>query len=179
MAASLKGKRTPITTPPYQVPSVNITPDPPIFSLVTTFKRVLYDIVRVSTALRSKGFGWCRYCPGTLHAEKVLVSVLCCVCTVHVLLPAEKVLTPRGKGFVLCRYLPETLPAEKVLTPEVGVLYCVGTAQGLYLRRRYCPQRYGFCTVYVLPRDFTCVEGTEPRGKDFVLCMYCPGTLPA
>jgi hypothetical protein len=38
MAASLKGKRTPITTPPYQVPSVDITLDPPIFSLVTTFK---------------------------------------------------------------------------------------------------------------------------------------------
>jgi hypothetical protein len=35
MAASLKGKRTPITTPPYQVPSVDFTPDPPIFSLVT------------------------------------------------------------------------------------------------------------------------------------------------
>jgi hypothetical protein len=33
MAAALKDKRTPITTPPYQVPSV----DPPIFSLVTTF----------------------------------------------------------------------------------------------------------------------------------------------
>jgi hypothetical protein len=31
-------KRTPITTPPYQVPSVDVTPDPPIFSLVTTFK---------------------------------------------------------------------------------------------------------------------------------------------
>ncbi len=30
-------KRTPITTPPYQVPSVDVTPDPPIFSLVTTF----------------------------------------------------------------------------------------------------------------------------------------------
>ncbi len=39
MAASLKDKRTPITTPPYQVPSVDVTPDPPIFSLVTTFKR--------------------------------------------------------------------------------------------------------------------------------------------
>jgi hypothetical protein len=39
MAASLKGKRTPITTPPYQVPSVDITPDPPIFSLVTTFNK--------------------------------------------------------------------------------------------------------------------------------------------
>jgi hypothetical protein len=43
MAASLKSKRTPITTPPYQVPSVDITLDPPIFSLVTTFnaKRIL------------------------------------------------------------------------------------------------------------------------------------------
>ncbi len=30
-------KRTPITTPPYQVPSVDVTPDPPIFSLVTTY----------------------------------------------------------------------------------------------------------------------------------------------
>jgi hypothetical protein len=37
MAASLKDKRTPITTHPYQVPSVDVTPDPPIFSLVTTF----------------------------------------------------------------------------------------------------------------------------------------------
>jgi hypothetical protein len=35
----IKGQKTPITTPPYQVPSVDITPDPPIFSLVTTFKR--------------------------------------------------------------------------------------------------------------------------------------------
>jgi hypothetical protein len=40
MAASLKDKRTPITTPPYQVPSVDVTPDPPIFSLVTTFKYI-------------------------------------------------------------------------------------------------------------------------------------------
>jgi hypothetical protein len=40
MAASLKVKRTPITTPPYKVPSVDITPDPPIFSLVTTFKQI-------------------------------------------------------------------------------------------------------------------------------------------
>ncbi len=32
----IKGQK--ITTPPYQVPSVDITPDPPIFSLVTTFK---------------------------------------------------------------------------------------------------------------------------------------------
>ncbi len=38
MVVSLKGKRMPITTPPYQVPSVDITPDTPIFSLVTTFK---------------------------------------------------------------------------------------------------------------------------------------------
>jgi hypothetical protein len=38
MAASLKDKRTPIATPPYQVPCVDVTPDPPIFSLVTTFK---------------------------------------------------------------------------------------------------------------------------------------------
>ncbi len=38
MAASSKDKRTPITTPLYQVPSVDVTPDPPIFSLVTTFK---------------------------------------------------------------------------------------------------------------------------------------------
>jgi hypothetical protein len=37
MAASLKDKRTHITTPPYQVPSVDVTPDPPIFSLVITF----------------------------------------------------------------------------------------------------------------------------------------------
>jgi hypothetical protein len=39
MAASLKGKRTPITTPSYQLSSVDVTPDLPIFSLVTTFKR--------------------------------------------------------------------------------------------------------------------------------------------
>ncbi len=42
MAASLKGKRTPITTPPYQVPSVDITPDPPIFSLVTTVNKTYF-----------------------------------------------------------------------------------------------------------------------------------------
>ncbi len=56
MAASLKYKRTPITTPPYQVPSVDVDPDPPIFSLVTTFKahilpwRRLYssfDVIRM------------------------------------------------------------------------------------------------------------------------------------
>ena len=47
MAASLKVKRTPITTPPYQVPSVDITPDPPIFSLVTTFNiyQILVEII--------------------------------------------------------------------------------------------------------------------------------------
>jgi hypothetical protein len=44
MAASLKGKRTPITTPQYQVPCVDITPDPPIFSLVTTFNKLNYGI---------------------------------------------------------------------------------------------------------------------------------------
>jgi hypothetical protein len=38
MAASSKDKRTPITTPPYQVPSADVTPDPPTFSLDTTFK---------------------------------------------------------------------------------------------------------------------------------------------
>ncbi len=37
MAASLKDKRTPITTPPHQVPSVDVTLDPPTFSLDTTF----------------------------------------------------------------------------------------------------------------------------------------------
>jgi hypothetical protein len=41
MAASSKDKRTPITTPPYQVPSVDATPDQPIFALVTTFKVIL------------------------------------------------------------------------------------------------------------------------------------------
>jgi hypothetical protein len=38
MAASSKDKRTPFTTPPYQVPSVDVTLDPPTFSLDTTFK---------------------------------------------------------------------------------------------------------------------------------------------
>ncbi len=45
MAASLKYKRTPITTPPYQVPSVDVTPDPPIFSLVTTFN-ITFDCMK-------------------------------------------------------------------------------------------------------------------------------------
>jgi hypothetical protein len=40
IAASLKDKKTPITTPPYQAPSVDVTPDPPIFSLVTTFNNL-------------------------------------------------------------------------------------------------------------------------------------------
>ena len=35
----------PITTPPYQVPSVDITPDPPIFSLVTTFNAYQYLVI--------------------------------------------------------------------------------------------------------------------------------------
>ncbi len=39
-------KRTPITTPPYQVPCVDVTPDPPIFSLVTTFNRVEDEKIR-------------------------------------------------------------------------------------------------------------------------------------
>jgi hypothetical protein len=43
MAASLKDKRTPITTPPYQVPIVDVTPDPPTFSLETTFKEICSD----------------------------------------------------------------------------------------------------------------------------------------
>ncbi len=38
VVSSLTDKKTPITTPPYQVPSVDVTPDLPIFSLVTTFK---------------------------------------------------------------------------------------------------------------------------------------------
>jgi len=50
MAALLKDKRTPITTPPYQVPSVDVTSDPPIFSLVTTFK----DTVHAARWIRSK-----------------------------------------------------------------------------------------------------------------------------
>jgi hypothetical protein len=44
MAASLKDKRKPTTTPPYQVPSVDVTPDPPIFSLVTTFNKNTLNI---------------------------------------------------------------------------------------------------------------------------------------
>jgi hypothetical protein len=40
MAASSNDKRTPITTPPYQVPSVDVTPDPPTFSLDTTFNTI-------------------------------------------------------------------------------------------------------------------------------------------
>jgi hypothetical protein len=39
MAASTSDKRMPITTPSYNVPSVDVTPDPPAFSLDTTFKR--------------------------------------------------------------------------------------------------------------------------------------------
>jgi hypothetical protein len=38
-------KRTPITTSPYQVPSVDVTPDLPTFSLDTTFKIGLAIIV--------------------------------------------------------------------------------------------------------------------------------------
>jgi hypothetical protein len=45
MAVSLKDKRTPITTPPYQVPSVDVTPDPPIFSRRTRLDRPESGIV--------------------------------------------------------------------------------------------------------------------------------------
>ncbi len=38
MAASSEDKRTPITTPQYQVSSDDVTPDPPTFSLDTTVK---------------------------------------------------------------------------------------------------------------------------------------------
>ncbi len=38
MAASTSDKRMPITTSPYNVPSVDVTPDQPTFSLNTTFK---------------------------------------------------------------------------------------------------------------------------------------------
>jgi hypothetical protein len=41
MAALSKDKRTPITTPSYKVSSVDVTPGPPTFSLVTTFKSLL------------------------------------------------------------------------------------------------------------------------------------------
>jgi hypothetical protein len=43
MVSSFKDKRTPITTPSYQLPSVDVTPDPPIFSLVTTFKGNIFN----------------------------------------------------------------------------------------------------------------------------------------
>jgi hypothetical protein len=45
MAASSKDKRMPIATPPYQVPSVDATPDQPIFSLATTFKPILHTLM--------------------------------------------------------------------------------------------------------------------------------------
>jgi hypothetical protein len=48
MAASSKDKRTPITTPPYQVPSVDATSDQPIFSLVTTFKQIFEIIFKIN-----------------------------------------------------------------------------------------------------------------------------------
>jgi hypothetical protein len=61
MAASLMDKRTPITTPPYQVPSADVTPDPPIFSLVTTFKGLSKErgqatfLENLRTSLLNKG----------------------------------------------------------------------------------------------------------------------------
>jgi hypothetical protein len=38
IAASSKDKRMPITTPPYKVPSDDVTPDQHTFSLVSTFR---------------------------------------------------------------------------------------------------------------------------------------------
>jgi hypothetical protein len=57
-AASSKDKRTPITTPPYKVPSVDVTPDPSTFSLDTTFKELFYRSKRI---LLFKGPGSFRY----------------------------------------------------------------------------------------------------------------------
>jgi hypothetical protein len=59
MAASLEYK----WKPPYQVPSVDITPDPPIFSLVTTFKWFKnwsnFDQMREKTSFLQRGrFFW-------------------------------------------------------------------------------------------------------------------------
>ena len=44
MAASSKDKRTAITTPPYKVPIVDATLDPPTFSLETTFIKYTYFV---------------------------------------------------------------------------------------------------------------------------------------
>ncbi len=44
LAASTSDKRMPITTSPYNVPSVDVTPDKPTFSLDTTFI-VLYIFI--------------------------------------------------------------------------------------------------------------------------------------
>jgi hypothetical protein len=67
MAASLKDKRTPITTPPYQVPSVDVTPDPPIFSLATTFNVGRYSSVSSPHRMQEKLDKTCRY--GTCHRQ--------------------------------------------------------------------------------------------------------------
>ncbi len=50
----LKDKRTPVTTPPYQVPSVDVTLDPPTFSLDTTFKIVTIKGIDRSFELRGE-----------------------------------------------------------------------------------------------------------------------------
>jgi hypothetical protein len=63
MAASLKDKRTPITTPPYQVPNIDVTPDPPIFSLVTTFNNSLKIIHLIQGDFEEKKIS----IPGTIH----------------------------------------------------------------------------------------------------------------
>ena len=43
----------PITKPPYQVLSVDVTPEPPIFSLVTTFNDVISAEVSVKMTWQS------------------------------------------------------------------------------------------------------------------------------
>jgi hypothetical protein len=49
MAASLKDKRTPITTPPYQVPSVDISPDSPIFSRCAAGSTTIFFAIYLGT----------------------------------------------------------------------------------------------------------------------------------
>ncbi len=44
MAASTSDKRMPITTSPYNVPSVDVTPDQSTFSLDTTFKGTFFSL---------------------------------------------------------------------------------------------------------------------------------------
>jgi hypothetical protein len=44
MAYSTSDKRMRITTSPYNVPSADVTPDQPIFSLDTIFKSLYFDV---------------------------------------------------------------------------------------------------------------------------------------